>query len=490
MASFRVRKRIAASLALLLTASLADAGLAATPTPSGEQAPWLEPLRHKTWTGDLDGMIERRVIRALVVYSKTYYFVDKGTQRGIAYDGLKLFEDELNAQLRKQKKHPVVMVFVPVPRDQLIPALTTGRGDIAAAGITVTPSREKRVDFSDPTARPVNEIIVTGPTSAPIATIDELSGKEVFVRKSSSYYEHLVDLNVSLQKSGKAPVRLRLAPESLEDEDLLEMLNAGLIQLVVVDHPVAMFWSNILPKIKARTDLAINSGGELAWMFRQQSPQLKATVNAFIKRHGASDPTRAEILRKYLKSTKFVKDAASQTQLRKFQATVELFKKYGATYKFDYLLAMAQGYQESRLDQRVKSHAGAVGVMQVMPATGRELKVGDITQLDPNIHAGVKYIARIRDERFGNEPMDELNEDLFAFAAYNAGPARIARLRKTAAQRGLNPNVWFVNVELIAAEQIGRETVTYVSNIFKYYVAYTLVMEAEQEREKAQATVH
>src|SRR4029077_19886702 len=400
-------------------------------------------------TGDLDGMIERRVIRALVVYSKTYYFVDKGTQRGIAYDGLKLFEDELNAQLRKQKKRPVVMVFVPVLRDQLIPALTSGRGDIAAAGITVTPSREKRVDFSDPTARPVNEIIVTGPISAPIATIDELSGKEVFVRKSSSYNEHLVDLNASLQKSGKAPVRLRLASESLEDEDLLEMLNAGLIQLVVVDHPVAMFWSNILPKIKARTDLAINSGGELAWMFRQQSPQLKATVNAFIKRHGASDPTRAEILRKYLKSTKFVKDAASQTQLRKFQATVELFKKYGATYKFDYLLVMAQGYQESRLDQRVKSHAGAIGVMQVMPATGRELKVGDITQLDPNIHAGVKYIAHIRDERFGNEPMDELNEDLFAFAAYNAGPARIERLRKTGAQRGLNPNVWFGNVELI-----------------------------------------
>jgi membrane-bound lytic murein transglycosylase MltF len=225
-------------------------------------------------------------------------------------------------------------------------------------------------------------------------------------------------------------------------------------------------------------------------VFRQQSPQLQASVNAFIKRHGASDPTRAEILRKYLKSTKFVNDAASQKQLRKFQATVELFKKYGATYKFDYLLVMAQGYQESRLDQRVKSHAGAVGVMQVMPATGRELKVGDITQLDPNIHAGVKYIAYIRDEHFGNEPMDELNEDLFAFAAYNAGPARIERLRKTAAQRGLNPNVWFGNVELIAAEKIGRETVTYVSNIFKYYVAYTLVMEAEQAREKSRATAH
>jgi membrane-bound lytic murein transglycosylase MltF len=469
--------RLYAGLLFLAAALLTERAYAAASTPSHEQASWLKPLLQKTWTGDLDGMTERRLVRALVVYSKTYYFVDKGTQRGISYDYLGLFEDELNAQLRKQKKRPVIMVFVPVPRDQLIPALLAGRGDIAAAGITITPGREKLVDFSDPTVRPVDEIIVTGPATALISQLDELSGKEVFVRKSSSYYEHLVNLNAKLRQQGKIPIRLKAAPESLEDEDLLEMLNAGLVQLVVVDHPVALFWGNILPKIKPRTDLVINSGGEVAWMFRQQSPRLKAAVNGFLKRHGSSDPTRAEILRKYLKSTKFVRDATSEKELHKFETTVDLFKKYAAIYNIDYLLLMAQGYQESRLDQTVRSRVGAIGVMQVMPATGRELRVGDIRKIDSNIHAGVKYIARIRDERFGNEPMDELNRDLFAFAAYNAGPGRINGLRKIAADRGLNPNVWLGSVELVAAEKVGAETVSYVGNIFKYYVAYALVVE-------------
>jgi membrane-bound lytic murein transglycosylase MltF len=471
-----------AALMFLAAAFLAPGAFAAESMPSREQASWLKPLLQKTWTADLDGMTERRVVRALVVYSKTNYFIDKGTQRGISYDYLRLFEDEINARLKKQKKRPVIMVFVPVPRAQLIPALLAGRGDIAAAGITITPEREKLVDFSAPTVRPVDEIIVTGPATAPISQLSELSGREIFVRKSSSYYEHLAILNTQLRQQGQPPIHLKPAPESLEDEDLLEMLNAGLVQLVVVDHPLALFWSNILPKIKARTDLVINSGGEIAWIFRKQSPQLEAAVNAFLKRHGSSDPTRAEILRKYLKSTKFVRDAASPTELRKFEATVKLFKKYAAMYNIDYLLMMAQGYQESRLEQNATSPVGAIGVMQVMPATGRELRVGDIRKIDPNIHAGVKYIARIRDERFGNSPMDELNRDLFAFAAYNAGPARVDGLRRIAAQRGLNPDVWLGNVELIAAEKIGRETVNYVGNIFKYYVAWTLVTEGIQER--------
>jgi len=491
MAMVRKRTPVSLTLALLLSAGLPHMGLAAAKAPASgpAQPPWLTPLLEAKWTGDLDGMTQRRLIRALVVYSKTYYFLDRGTQRGIAYEALMTFGDELNAQLKKQKKRPVVVVFLPVPRDQLIPALLAGRGDIAAAGITITPGREKLVDFSDPTLRPVDEIIVTGPASAPLAELADLAGREVFVRKSSSYYEHLVGLSAQLQARGKAPIRLKPAPESLEDEDLLEMLNAGLVQLVVVDQPLASFWSNVLPNIKARPDLVVNSGGEIAWMFRPQSPQLKSAVNAFLKRHGASDPTRAEILRKYLKSTKFVKDAGSQKELRKFEATVELFKKYGGEYNFDYLLAMAQGYQESRLDQNVRSRAGAIGVMQVMPATAKQMKVGDVKKIDSNIHAGIKYIVQLRDAYFADQPMDELNKDLFAFAAYNAGPTRINRLRDIAAQRGLNPNVWLGNVELIVAEKIGRETVTYVANIFKYYVAYTLVVEADEERRKAKATV-
>jgi len=123
--------------------------------------------------------------------------------------------------------------------------------------------------------------------------------------------------------------------------------------------------------------------------------------------------------------------------------------------------------------------------MQVMPATGRDMRVGDITQIEPNIHAGVKFLHAMMNEYYANEPMDQLNKGLFTFAAYNAGPGRIRGLRKLAAQRGLDPNVWFNNVELIAAEKIGRETVTYVTNIYKYYLAYQMLAEERAERERA-----
>jgi membrane-bound lytic murein transglycosylase MltF len=127
--------------------------------------------------------------------------------------------------------------------------------------------------------------------------------------------------------------------------------------------------------------------------------------------------------------------------------------------------------------------------MQVMPATGKELAVGDITQVEPNIHAGVKYMRFMMDQFYANEPMDRLNKGLFTFASYNAGPGRLQQLRKLAAKRGLDPNVWFNNVELIAAEKIGRETVTYVANIYKYYLAYRMIAEQHEEREKAKDAV-
>jgi membrane-bound lytic murein transglycosylase MltF len=127
--------------------------------------------------------------------------------------------------------------------------------------------------------------------------------------------------------------------------------------------------------------------------------------------------------------------------------------------------------------------------MQVMPATGKDLKVGDITKIEPNIHAGVKYIRFMIDQYFQDEPMDSLNKGLFAFASYNAGPGRVRQLRKEAEKRGLDPNVWFGNVEQIASERIGRETVTYVSNIYKYYVAYRLLSEERARRAEAKKAI-
>jgi len=379
----------------------------------------------------------------------------------------------------------VHVVFVPMSRDELFPALLDGRGDVVAAALTVTPSREQKVEFAIPTRKNVNEIVVTGPSASAIATLDDLGGQEVFVRRSSVFFESLTALNARLKSEDKKETILKPAPETLEDEDLLEMVNAGLVKIVVVDDYLAAFWKQMFPKIVVHGDIVVRSGGMIAPAFRKNSPKLKAALDEYQKRFGAGTTFGNIMLRRYFKSTKFAKNATSAEEMKRFQQVVQLFRMYGDKYDMDWLLMAAQGFQESGLDQNVKSKVGAVGVMQVMPATGKDLAVGDIRHLEPNIHAGVKYMRFMVDRYFADEPMDRLNRGLFAFASYNAGPARIRQLRRLAAARGLDPNIWFNNVERIASEKIGRETVQYVSNIYKYYVAYTLAAGELAERQKS-----
>jgi membrane-bound lytic murein transglycosylase MltF len=331
----------------------------------------------------------------------------------------------------------------------------------------------------------VNEVVVTGPGAPVIASVDDLAGQEVLVRRSSDYYQSLLVLNKRLKAAGKPPVSIEEAPENLEDDDLLEMANAGLIKITIVDSYLAEFWNQVFTNLTVHDAVAVRTGGNLAVAVRKGSPQLAAGLNAIIDEYGLGTAFGNMMEKRYLQSTKFVKNATSEAERQKFLAMVELFKKYSDQYGMDYLLMAAQGYQESGLNQSVKSKVGAVGVMQVMPATGRDLKVGDISQIEPNIHAGVKYMRWVMDNYYKDEPMDKLNKGLFAFASYNAGAGRISQLRKEAAKRGLDPNVWFGNVEQIASERIGRETVTYVSNIYKYYVAYRLITEEKQRRAAA-----
>jgi membrane-bound lytic murein transglycosylase MltF len=440
--------------------------------------------------GDLDKMIERRTIRVLTSYNKSNYFLDKGIQRGITYDVFRLFEEELNKRLAQEhkKKHVKVRVlFIPIARDKMLQALASGKGDIAAANLTVTPERQKLVDFSAPVYPEVTEVMVTGPASPKIASVEDLSGKEVFVRKSSSYHESLVALNRQLAAKKKPPVVIKAAPEALNDEDLIEMVAAGLIPLTVMDRHVADFWKQVFPRMEVREDIALRQGGAIAWAMRKNSPGLKAALDDFVVRHGKGTTMGNTILNRYLKDLKYVKDATSEAERRKLLAVIQYFQRYGQQYSVDWLLMAAQGYQESQLDHAARSKAGAIGVMQVMPKTGKELAVGDIRQVEANIHAGIKYIRLMIDQYYDKEPMSQLDKALFAFASYNAGPARVRQLRQEAARQGLDPNVWFQNVEYVAAEKIGAETVTYVSNIYKYYIAYQLVMEARAEREKAGA---
>ena len=459
-----------------------------TPSPFSALPEALQQTLDQPFTGDVDALIKRRLIRVGVTYNRTHYFIDHGQERGLTYESLKRFEEDLNTDL-KSGLLKVHVVPIPMARGQLYPALTGGRIDMVAAMVTVTPEREKLVAFSSPTRTNVNQVVVTGPGAPALTSLDDLSGQEVFVRKGGAYADSVIALNQQLQARGKAPVVIVDAPDVLEDDDILEMVNAGLAPITIVDDYLAEFWSKVLTKIAVHDELKVRSGGVLAVAFRKENPKLRDTVDAWARKHGKGDAFRNVIERRYLESVKYARNATADAERRKLNQLVELFKKYGDRYNMDYLLMAAQGYQESTLDQNVKSPVGAIGVMQVMPPTGKELNVGDINQVDANIHAGVKYMRFMMDRYYANEPMDELNKALMTFASYNAGPGRIRQLRRETAQRGLDPNQWFGNVERIASERIGRETVTYVSNIFKYYVAYKLLADQQARRAAAKAAI-
>jgi membrane-bound lytic murein transglycosylase MltF len=470
------------------TLSAADAAIPETVSPYDALPEAVRLVMDKPFTGDFDTLVARRAIRVGVTFNRTHYFIDKGQERGLTYESLKLFENDLNADL-KTGNLKVHVVIVPMTRTQLYPALASGKVDMVAAMVTVRPELEKLAAFSVPTRTNVNEVVVTGPGAPPIASVDDLAGQQVFVRKGSIYEESLVRLNEQLTARGKPAVVIDEAPDVLEDDDVLEMVNAGLVPITVVDDYLAEFWSKVFTSIKVHSDIAVRSGGSLAVAFRKENPKLRETVNTWLRKHPKGDAFRNTIERRYLEDVKYAKNAAADTERQKLQAVAELFKKYGAQYNLDPLLMAAQGYQESTLDQDVKSPVGAIGVMQVMPPTGKELNVGDIAQVDANIHAGVKYMRFMVDQYYKDEPMDDMNKALMTFASYNAGPGRIRQLRAETKKRGLDPNVWFGNVERVASERIGRETVTDVSNIYKYYITYRLLSDQRDRREAAKAAV-
>ena len=443
-------------------------------------------IANAPWKGDFDQMLERREIRALVPISRTLYYSDKGRERGITAELLRHWEHTLNKKHAKQlKKRPVTLLIIPTTRDKLISGLVEGLGDVAAGDITVTEQRLSLVDFVSPAdLPPVNEIVVTGPKAPTIKSVEDLSGKAIHVRKAKAYYEALVALNMRFAREGKPPATLVLLPDALEDEDKLEMVNAGLLDIVIVDDWLAVIWSQILPNIKVVREAAVRVQGHIGWAHRKNSPNLHAALTDFYTAAGQKKGLVAYLKTQQQRHVKRLTNNTADQEFKRFQEIVALFDKYGAQYNFDPLMLAAQGYQESMLNQQARSATGAIGVMQVMPATGAQLKVGDIRVTEPNIHAGAKYLDQLMANHFSDAKFSEHNRALFAFASYNAGPDRIARMRALAAQRGLDPNEWFDNVEIVASEKIGIETPAYVRNIYKYYVAYKLAVEQRELRTK------
>jgi len=455
---------------------------------SGQQPSSSHPLgshQANSYKEDLDGLLKRRYIRVLTTLNQTNFFIHQGRFFGYEYEIVKGWEKKLNKGKKGKDLHTVVEL-IPVNRDELISKLIAGYGDIAAAGLTITDSRRRLADFTIPYLTGVDEVIVTHKQAFKPRTIEDLAGRRVFVRKSSSYYEGLTALNKKLRKSGKRPVKIIAADENLETEDILELVNTGAVEFTVSDSHIANIWADIFSNLVIHNALKLRSGGEIAWMIRKNSPKLKASLNAFLKQRQKGTLLGNIYFKRYYEKNPWIKNPLSSDRNKNLLKYKKLLKKYADRYGFDWLLIAALAYQESRFDHTKKNKSGAVGLMQILPSTAKDknIEIRNVHLLENNIHAGVKYLAFLKEKYFNDSRIRPRDQVRFALAAYNAGPSKIQRVRAKTKQMGLDPNRWFRNVELATLKIVGQETVRYVSDINKYYVIYRFTSKVSETREK------
>ena len=454
-----------AAMALWCAAPAAAAGA------PDEQDPVVYRVIRKS-TADLGP--DTRVIRILVHYSRSKFFVASGEPRGYEYALFREFEAFHN-QRRKKRELKVSLVFVPVRFDELIPMLIAGQGDIAAGLLTMTGTRAQQVTFTQPYLRGVSEVVVAHAAAPAVESLEALSGRKVHVLRGSSFAASLKALNGRLAKERRRPVEVVEMPSSASTEDLLEMVNAGLLDYTVADDHVANLWAKVLPNLRIE-EPRLSEGNSIAWAVRRDNPRLLAALNEFITAGKNHLPKRAaELHALYFRDYKVLRNNLDPDVVGRKKALAPHFRAAGKRHDLDWLFIMAQGFQESALDQSKRSPAGAVGVMQVLPQTGREMGYRDIARsARSNIEAGTKYMRFLMDRYFDAPEMPQEVRFDFALASYNAGPARIRQMRKLAAERGLDPNLWFGNVERVVLEKVGEEPVRYVANIHSYYMAYKL----------------
>ena len=472
---------LALCLIMLLSILFGGGALLAADNPQDEV------LEHanQPWHGDLDGMTERGFLRILTVHNPLFFSFDGAQKTGMVAELARLFEDHLAEEIGRVRSPTVVVI--PVARDELIPGLVEGRGDLVMGNLTITPERQKLVDFGPPVHPDVDELVITGPAAKEVPSLDDLVQTGLYVRRSSSYFEHLQTLNAAREAQGKPPIPITEGDENLEDYDLLDMVNAGILGAIVVDSHKADFWEQVFDKIEVHRDIPVHSGNRIAWAIRKDSPRLMQSITAFSETVKKGSLLGNILRQRYLGEADWLENALSGEDRKRYEETVEIIKRYADRYEFDWLIIAAQAYQESRFDQSKRSPAGAIGVMQLLPSTAADDAVGipDISQLENNIHAGVKYLHWLRETYFSDPAIAPIDQSLFSFAAYNAGPGNMQRARKRARRLGFDPNRWFGNVEIGMYRAVSGEPASYVRNIYKYYVTYQGLERSRQAREKA-----
>lgn len=430
----------------------------------------LTAFKDKTYKADLKGIKEKDVLRVLTRNTSTSYFVYRGEQLGFEYELMQNLTKELDVRLE---------IVVPPTRKALAQYLTEGRGDIVAAGLTITDERKKDFDFGAP-YNFVSELLVVPATDTKTQGLADLKGVKIAVRKSSSYYTSLEKLKA------QHGFEIEAVDENMETEEILDGVANGKYRATVADSNIVEVELTYAQRVRSAGP--IGEPRPVGWMVRKDQPELKAALDAHVKKT-YKGMFYNMMVNKYFKNQKQMKTAASANDkdlAGKISLYDDIAKKYAKQYSFDWRLVLAQMYQESHFDPAAKSWVGALGLMQVMPKTAKDLKIDNVVDPDQGVHAGVKLMDRYA-KMFTSPDVKEKDRIRFALAAYNCGPGHIIDARRVAADLKLNPNKWFGNVEkamlLLSKPEYAKkarhgycrceEPVKYVSEIQTRYDSYS-----------------
>jgi membrane-bound lytic murein transglycosylase MltF len=305
----------------------------------------------------------------------------------------------------------------------------------------------------------------------------------VIVGPGSSYLASLEQLNRQLVGRGLEPVRIESPGRGLATEDMLELVNSGAFPYTIADQHVAELWSGVLTRLRVQPQVQVATGGQLAWAVRRDNPELKRVLDAFLAKHEQGTSTGNVLFQRYFKDTQWIDEPDLDLHSGQLGAILDPLQRLSAQYGFDWRLIAAQAYQESHLDPAARSRSGAIGLMQLLPATAKDMGYDDVTGVEDNLAAGIKYMAWLRDTCFSDPQLPEVVRIDFALAAYNAGPGRVRRWRREAPELGVDPDRWSGGVENIAQEQVGFEPVHYVANINKDFVILTRLLDERARRD-------
>ncbi|MEM1451171.1 MAG: transporter substrate-binding domain-containing protein [Planctomycetota bacterium] len=442
----------------------------------------------KPFTGDLDEIRKRGVLRVLVSYSRTNFFIADGELRGFEYELFRELEKAL-AKDRPRGEAPAQIAFLPVPFDELLPALAEGRGDVAAASLTITPEREALVAFTDPYLTDVDEVIVSHAGSPPVADWADLAGEEVHVAPGTVFRYDLDYINEQLIDAGLEPMRIVEGGRGLKTEDMLELVHSGAFRFTIADRFVAELWSSVLDGLRVEDELVAREQGEIAWAVRRENPELRDALSGYTRANRKGTMIGNVLFQRYFANRKWIRNPLADEERSRLAPFRDDLQRHSTDFGFDWRLIAAQAYQESGLDPNAVSRSGAVGLMQLLPSTAKDMGVTDLRDPERNLYAGVKYMDWLR-THFFDEPQLAPEAQLdFCLAAYNAGPGRVRRWRAEAPARGLDPDRWFGNVELLALEDVGLQPVQYVGNINKYFILYRLALDDLAAHDRARAEI-